>query len=201
MAPPVLPAGSKALVEFKAGRILKEGSTAKPDTRKGLVRILRVSNNNCCCATYVPGTVAAFAATPTAVHSTAMLTQQLLHCRLRMACCTWSGGAGRMKMGLGQSLMRLSFQRKQSGKRYFRQRTMSPQAPAAQRLMHGCWHRCMTRTLQHVYNATFNMPSVVINHPSFDGHCTCNCLQPDKAPPRVYVLKYKEQPDRDVWFW
>lgn len=39
---PVLPAGSKLLVEFRAGRILKEGTTAKPDTRKGLVRVLRV---------------------------------------------------------------------------------------------------------------------------------------------------------------
>jgi hypothetical protein len=43
MPPPVQPAGSKLLVEFRAGRILKEGTTAKPDTRKGLVRVLRVS--------------------------------------------------------------------------------------------------------------------------------------------------------------
>lgn len=36
--------------------------------------------------------------------------------------------------------------------------------------------------------------------------CVCTarlpaCLQPDKAPPRVYKLQYKEEPDRDVWFW
>lgn len=42
MSLPVLPAGCKLLVEFRAGRILKEGTTAKPDTRKGLVRVLRV---------------------------------------------------------------------------------------------------------------------------------------------------------------
>jgi hypothetical protein len=42
MAPPVLPAGSRLLCEFRAGRIIKEGTTAKPDTRKGLVRVLRV---------------------------------------------------------------------------------------------------------------------------------------------------------------
>jgi hypothetical protein len=30
------------LVEFRAGRIVKDGTTAKPDTRKGLVRVLRV---------------------------------------------------------------------------------------------------------------------------------------------------------------
>jgi hypothetical protein len=42
MPPPVLPAGSRLLCEFRAGRIVKEGTTAKPDTRRGLVRVLRV---------------------------------------------------------------------------------------------------------------------------------------------------------------
>jgi hypothetical protein len=44
MATPILPAGSKLLVEFRAGRLLIQGTTAKPDTRKGLVRVLRTED-------------------------------------------------------------------------------------------------------------------------------------------------------------
>lgn len=38
-----LPAGSKLLLEFKAGKMSYDGKVLKPDSRKGAVRVLRVS--------------------------------------------------------------------------------------------------------------------------------------------------------------
>lgn len=38
-----LPAGSRLLVEGRFGRLTRDGKTLAPDTRKGLLRVLRVS--------------------------------------------------------------------------------------------------------------------------------------------------------------
>lgn len=40
-----LPAGSKLLLEFKAGKMSYDGKVLKPDSRKGSIRILRVGAN------------------------------------------------------------------------------------------------------------------------------------------------------------
>lgn len=39
---PLVPAGARVLVEFKAGRLIRDGTLVKPDTRKGLLRVIRV---------------------------------------------------------------------------------------------------------------------------------------------------------------
>eukprot|EP00775_Hariotina_reticulata_P004635 gene4635-4888_t len=41
---PILPAGARLLVEFKAGRLIKDGTTVRPDTRKGLLRVIRTED-------------------------------------------------------------------------------------------------------------------------------------------------------------
>eukprot|EP00877_Chromochloris_zofingiensis_P010437 jgi/Chrzof1/5647/Cz16g10040.t1 len=39
-----LPAGSRLLVEFRAGKLMLEGKMLKPDTRKGLLRVIRTED-------------------------------------------------------------------------------------------------------------------------------------------------------------
>lgn len=101
MAPPVLPAGSKLLAEGRVGRIIKDGTTAKPDPRKGLLRVLRTEDG-------------------------------LVHLEW------WSREEG------------------------------TPAGPEFDEIV---------------------FPD------------EAEWVKPDKAPPRVYKLQYKEESDRDVWFW
>lgn len=44
---PILPAGAWLLVEFRAGRLIRDGSTVTPDQRKGLLRVIRVRLDRC----------------------------------------------------------------------------------------------------------------------------------------------------------
>eukprot|EP00879_Flechtneria_rotunda_P009097 GHRR01009524.1.p2 GENE.GHRR01009524.1~~GHRR01009524.1.p2 ORF type:complete len:343 (+),score=129.10 GHRR01009524.1:333-1361(+) len=41
---PIVPAGAQVCVEFKAGRLVREGSLVKPDTRKGLLRVIKTED-------------------------------------------------------------------------------------------------------------------------------------------------------------
>lgn len=49
-------------------------------------------------------------------------------------------------------------------------------------------------------NYTSLIVCVALTHETGAALPAC-AVQPDKAPPRVYKLQYKEQSDRDLWFW
>jgi hypothetical protein len=98
-----LPAGSRVMTEGKVGLLVRDGTKVTPDTRKGLLRVIRVSDHHFFrrCS------------------GNRRCSRSVGACRPKMGYCTWSGGRGRTRATqMHLNTMRSCFQMKQSSRRY-----------------------------------------------------------------------------------